>query len=276
MKKVVLGGTFDILHRGHEALLKKAFELGKVTIGLTSDKFAQKLKKRKITPFKERKKNLENFIKERFGKKAKIVKINDIFGPTLKENFDFIIVSKETLKNALKINQKRKKLRKESIKIVKIEMVLAEDGKPISCTRIREGKIDREGKECIFCKIVKGKIKALKIFENKKFLAFLDKNPRNPGHTLVIPKKHFRYIWDIPYLDEFFKFAKKIVKAQRKAFDTDWIIAPVLGDEIWHAHLHLIPRFKGDNFYYVPPKIKKLSQNQMRKIQQKIKKSFKS
>jgi pantetheine-phosphate adenylyltransferase len=276
MKKVVLGGTFDILHKGHEALLKKAFELGKVTIGLTSNKFAQKLKKRRITPFKERKKNLENFVKEKFSKRVRIIKINDIFGPTLKEDFDFIVVSEETFKNALKINQKRKKLKKPEIKIVKIEMILAEDKKPISCARIREGEIDKEGRKCIFCKIVEREIKALRIFENKKFLAFLDKNPRNLGHTLVIPKKHFRFIWDIPYIDEFFKFAKKIVKAQRKAFDTDWIIAPVLGDEIWHAHLHLIPRFKGNGFHFIPPKIKKLPQNQMRKIQQKIKKFLKS
>jgi pantetheine-phosphate adenylyltransferase len=146
MKKVILGGTFDILHKGHETLLKKAFSLGKVTIGLTSDQFAKRLKKRKVNKFSQRKRNLEKFILKKFKRKAKIVKIDDIFGPTLKEDFDFLVVSRETFKNGLKINGERKKLGKKPIKIVKIKMVLAEDGKPISCTRIRKGEIDSEGK----------------------------------------------------------------------------------------------------------------------------------
>jgi pantetheine-phosphate adenylyltransferase len=272
MKKVVVGGTFEILHKGHLALLKKAFELGKVTIGLTSDSFVKELKKNEVASFEERKRNLENFIKENFSTKARILKINDIYGPTLKENFDFLVVSDETLKNAKKINQKRKKLGKKEIEIVKIGMILAEDKKPISSTRIKNGEIDRLGRRCIFCKIVEGKIDCLKIFENKKFLAFLDKFPRNPGHTLLIPKKHFKWIWEIPYLDDYFKTAKRIVKALQNSFNTDWVIAPILGDEIHHAHLHLIPRWRGDDFKFVPPKPKKISQKEMKKIQRKIKK----
>jgi pantetheine-phosphate adenylyltransferase len=272
MKKVILGGTFDILHKGHQALLKKAFDLGKVKIGLTSDQFAQKYKKRKLNDFLERKRNLEKFILKNFGQKAKIVKIDDIFGSALKEDFDFLVVSEETYKNGIKINQERKKLKKAPIEIVKIKMVLAEDGKPISCTRIINGEIDNQGRECVFCKIVKGKLPALKILETKKFLAFLDKKPRNPGHILLIPKKHFRWVWDVPFFDEYFKLARKIVKALKKAFDTEWIISSVLGDEVKHAHLHLIPRIKNDNFYYVPPKIKKIPPLQMKKIQKRIKK----
>lgn len=271
MKKVVIGGTFDILHKGHKALLAKAFELGELKIGLTSDQFAKSLKKREINDFKIRKKNLKDFIENNFRKRVKIVKIDDIFGPTLKEDFDFIVVSPETYQNALKINQKRKKLKKVPIKIVKINFVLADDGKPISCTRILKGEIDRNGKECIFCQIVKGKRKCLKVYEDKKFLAFLDKNPRNPGHTLLIPKKHFRWVWDIPYLGDFYQAAQKIVKKIKKAMKTDWVISPVLGDEVWHAHIHLIPRFKNDNFQYLPPSIKKISEKEMKKIQRKIK-----
>jgi len=145
MRKVAIGGTFEILHKGHEAILKEAFNLGKVTIGLTSDDFTKKLKKSDVAPFSERKKNLKSFIFEKFKKKAKIVKIEDIFGPTLKEDFDFLVVSSETLKNALKINKERKRLGKKPIKIVKIKMVLAKDGKPISSTRIKGGEIDKEG-----------------------------------------------------------------------------------------------------------------------------------
>jgi len=145
-KKVVIGGTFDILHKGHEALLKRAFRLGKVFIGLTSDKMAQSLRKRKVKSFKERKKELENFILKEFKIKPKIFKIEDKFGFTLKKDFDYIVVSPETYKNAVEINKERLKRKKKLIEIVEIDFVLAEDGKPISAERIAGGEIDREGK----------------------------------------------------------------------------------------------------------------------------------
>lgn len=271
MKKVIVGGTFEILHKGHKFLLEKAFSLGKVTIGLTSDSFAKELKNRKVKKFKERKKTLEKFIQTRSFLKARILKISDIFGPTLKEDFDFIVVSPETRKRAMIINQERKKRGKPSIKIVQIPFVLAEDGKPISCTRILNGEIDAEGRECVFCKIVKGKIEALKIYEDNLFLAFLDKRPRNPGHSLVIPKTHFRWVIDVPYIDKYFKVVQKIALGIKNALEADWVILPVLGDEIWHAHVHIIPRFKNDNFHYLPPPVKKISQREMIKIQNKIK-----
>ena len=143
-KKVVVGGTFDIFHQGHEALLKRAFGLGKVIIGLTSKAMAEKMKRRKVRDFKLRKKELENFIKKEFKQKPKIIKIEDKFGSTLKENFDFIVVSPETYKTALLINKERDKRGKKPIKIVKIKFVLARDRKPISSTRILKGEIDRQ------------------------------------------------------------------------------------------------------------------------------------
>ncbi|PIV42585.1 MAG: phosphopantetheine adenylyltransferase [Candidatus Nealsonbacteria bacterium CG02_land_8_20_14_3_00_40_11] len=135
-KKVVVGGTFDILHDGHKALLRKAFALGEVTIGLTSNIWAENIKKRKVKNFKPRKKELEDFAGREFKVKPKIVKIEDKFGPTLKEDFDYIVVSPETYPGAVLINLKRKKIKKKLIKIVKIEFVLDEDGKPISATKI--------------------------------------------------------------------------------------------------------------------------------------------
>jgi len=135
-KKVVVGGTFDILHEGHKAFLRKAFTLGEVTIGLTSDIWAENIKKRKVKNFKHRKKELEDFVRKEFKVKPKIVKIEDKFGPTLKEDFDYIVVSPETYPMAVLINLKRKNIKKKLIKIVKIEFVLDEDGKPISATRI--------------------------------------------------------------------------------------------------------------------------------------------
>jgi len=135
-KKVVVGGTFDILHEGHRALLKKAFSLGKVKVGLTSDKFARKTKKRKVNYFNRRKINLEKFCLENFSVKPKIRKIEDIFGFALKEDFDYIVVSPETYKNAVLINKERKKIRKKQIKIIKIKIVLDKKGKPISSSKL--------------------------------------------------------------------------------------------------------------------------------------------
>ncbi|PIS39729.1 MAG: phosphopantetheine adenylyltransferase [Candidatus Nealsonbacteria bacterium CG08_land_8_20_14_0_20_38_20] len=150
-KRVVIGGTFETLHKGHWALFKRAFGLGEVFIGLTSDQMAKKHKKRKVKDFKERKKELNDFIKKKFPTEAatikpRIVKIEDKFGPALKGEFDYIVVSPETYKTAILLNEERKKTGKKSLKIIKINFVLAEDGKPISDSRILKGEIDRQGK----------------------------------------------------------------------------------------------------------------------------------
>ena len=146
-KKVVIGGSFNVLHKGHKALLSKAFQLGNVTVGLTSNILARKIKRRKIKDFKHRRKELKNFIKKEFDIKPKIVKIEDKFGLTLKKDFDYIVVSPRTYKTALLINQERQKRNKKPIKIIKINFVLAQDRKPISSTRILKGKITRQGRK---------------------------------------------------------------------------------------------------------------------------------
>lgn len=146
IKKVVVGGTFDLLHAGHRALLSGAFLLGDVTIGLVSDEMAKMLKDREIGRYEDRKRELENWIKKEIGKSAKIIEINDKFGPALQENFDYIVVSPETYDTAVLINQERQKIGKNQLEIVKIEFILAQDGKPISSTRIFNGEIDKEGK----------------------------------------------------------------------------------------------------------------------------------
>ncbi len=101
---------------------------------------------------------------------------------------------------------------------------------------------------CIFCKIVKGEIPSYKVYEDENFLAFLDINPQTPGHCQVITKKHFRWVWDVPNIGEYFEVVKKIAVAQRKAFNTDWIISKVVGDEVHHAHVWVFPdnSVKGD------------------------------
>ena len=102
---------------------------------------------------------------------------------------------------------------------------------------------------CIFCKIVKGEIPADKVYEDEKFLAFLDIHPLSPGHTLVIPKEHYRFVWDVPNAGEYFEVAKKIAKAQQKSFGTDVIWSKIMGDEVYHAHIWIFPHAneaKGD------------------------------
>lgn len=141
-KKVVIGGTFDILHQGHKSLIRKAFSLGKVTIGLTSDSMARKTRDRKVNSYESRKRELEKFIKRTFSEKARIGKINDRSGMALKEDFDYIVVSPATISGAREINKKRRKLRRKPLKIIKIKFVQGQDGKPISATKL--SKLDRQ------------------------------------------------------------------------------------------------------------------------------------
>jgi histidine triad (HIT) family protein len=94
---------------------------------------------------------------------------------------------------------------------------------------------------CIFCKIVNKEIPAHIVYEDDNFLAFLDINPTSPGHTQVIPKTHYRWVWQVPNAGEYFEVAKKIALAQQKAFDTDFILSKVFGDEVPHAHIWVFP-----------------------------------
>lgn len=130
---------------------------------------------------------------------------------------------------------------------------------------------------CIFCKIVQGKAPCYKIFEDKKFFAFLDINPRNPGHTLVIPKEHFRWVWDVPYLGEYFEVVGKVARAIKKAMNTDLVVSFIIGEEIPHAHIHLVPRFAGDGHGALIELslIRKISKKEMENISKKIKENLK-
>lgn len=95
--------------------------------------------------------------------------------------------------------------------------------------------------DCIFCKIIRKEIPANTVYEDANFIAFLDINPQSPGHTLVIPKDHHRWVWDVPNVGEYFEVAAKIARAQRKAFGQEMIIGKVFGEDVAHAHIWVFP-----------------------------------
>lgn len=95
--------------------------------------------------------------------------------------------------------------------------------------------------DCIFCKIIKREIPSHIVYEDDNFLAFLDIHPQSPGHTQIIPKDHIRWVWDHPNIGSYYEIVKKIALAQRKAFDTDFILSKVVGDEVPHAHIWVFP-----------------------------------
>ena len=148
-RKVAVGGTFDELHKGHRSLLVKAFEVGEIVlIGLCTDEFVKKMGKPHVTaPYEARLKELKAFLKKsHLNGKTEIVPLNDPYGNTIRDKcIEALIVSEETEKTAVKINQKRSEARLPTLAIVTISMVPAENYKPISTTRIRQGEIDREG-----------------------------------------------------------------------------------------------------------------------------------
>lgn len=127
--------------------------------------------------------------------------------------------------------------------------------------------------DCIFCKIVKGEAPCNKVYEDENVLAFLSIAPLNPGHTLVIPKEHYRWVWDIPNIGEFYEVVNKIANALRKAMNTEWIVSLVTGEEIPHAHVWLIPRLENDGHggSINLRNVKEISKEEMEKIAFKIK-----
>ena len=141
--KVAVGGTFDKFHDGHKKLLTTAFEMGnQIEIGVTSDAFGGL--KGDIDSCKERMRNLKSFFHDKSN--FHVVSLDDPFGTTIYEaDFDAIVVSEETEPNAIKINEIRVSKGMDPLDIVVVSFVLAEDGTPISSTRIRAGEINKNG-----------------------------------------------------------------------------------------------------------------------------------
>jgi len=123
----------------------------------------------------------------------------------------------------------------------------------------------------IFSKIIKGEIPSYKIAENEKFFAFLDIYPLVEGHTLVIPKIEVDKFFDVPdeYLSEMLVFAKPIAHAIEKSFRCNRCGISVIGLEVPHAHMHLVPINDMDDLNFTRGKLK-VSPEQLKKAQEKI------
>jgi len=146
-QKVVIGGTFDFMHKGHRKLLEIGASIGKeILIGLTSDKFAYRFRAKKVGSYRKRKRDLEKFLTS-MNVKYRIIKIDDNYGiATLDPEIDCIVVSEETLLRAEEINLIRFKKGLKKLTIVVVPIVTAENGRPISSDRIRAGEIDINGR----------------------------------------------------------------------------------------------------------------------------------
>jgi pantetheine-phosphate adenylyltransferase len=147
MARIAVGGTFDPLHAGHKALLAKAAELsrgGELIVGLTSSEMVVN-KSHDVADYHQRFKEVMDFIKSQ-GINPVIIRLSDPYGPTIHEDFDYIVVSPETHPVALKINSIRRENGLEPIKIALVDYVLADDGLPISSTRIKKAEIDSSGR----------------------------------------------------------------------------------------------------------------------------------
>lgn len=123
----------------------------------------------------------------------------------------------------------------------------------------------------IFSRIVAGEIPSYKVAENDKFYAFLDINPLVKGHTLVIPKQEVDYIFDLSDEDlaEMQVFAKKVAAAIKSAFPCLKVGQAVIGLEVPHAHIHLIPIQKESDMLFSNPKLK-LTAEEFKEIAEKI------
>jgi pantetheine-phosphate adenylyltransferase len=146
-RKVALGGTFDVIHKGHTALLDRAFSIGEhVIIGVTSDELVYRLGKSILNNYDARVMNLSSVLKQ-YADRFHIVKLDDEFGPALTDaSIEAIVVSEETESKCRRMNKMRVSRGMRELDVIVVGMVLADDGERISSTRIRSGEIDPEGR----------------------------------------------------------------------------------------------------------------------------------
>jgi len=128
--------------------------------------------------------------------------------------------------------------------------------------------------DCIFCKIVTGQIPSYKIYEDAKYLGFMDIFPRAKGHTLVIPKKHYQWVYDVPEFGEYWEVTKKVSMNIQKQLNARFVSYVTLGEEVPHAHIHILPQtsegIQGIKF----TEVIKMEKEEIGKLAENIQNSF--
>jgi pantetheine-phosphate adenylyltransferase len=148
VRNVALGGTFEIVHKGHRTLLAKAFSYGgSVLIGLTSDNLANMSRSRRVAPYQTREWTLRSYLERAYpARDYEVRRIDDRFGPAVDlEDLQILVVSENTYATGVEINEIREGKGLPPLELVTIPHVLADDGEPISSTRVLAGECDADG-----------------------------------------------------------------------------------------------------------------------------------
>lgn len=125
--------------------------------------------------------------------------------------------------------------------------------------------------DCLFCRIVAGEVPCYKIYEDDNYLAFLDISQITDGHTLLIPKLHVKYVWDIVDVGGYFSAAQKIARHFQEVSGSKSVISVTIGEMVAHAHMHLVPDSEGSRDKVVQGwnearEARRMSDDEMKKI----------
>ena len=124
--------------------------------------------------------------------------------------------------------------------------------------------------ECIFCSIVAGTLPNFTVYEDHEFLAFLDVFPRVKGHVLVIPKDHYRWVYDVPNFGAYWEVVKKVGEKLQQSLGSEFISYVTMGNEVPHAHIHVLPQQTNKVEGFTLSSVVNMSKDEMKKLASSI------
>ena len=120
--------------------------------------------------------------------------------------------------------------------------------------------------DCIFCKIFEGEIPSFSVYEDKNYKAFLDIRPFVPGHTVVIPKGHVRWVTDVEPFGEYWETTRKVAEIVKKGMKADFIQFLTYGLDVEHPHIHVLPRMKEEAKGNIVPAAQEVSMEELAEL----------